>query len=171
MRQRWLRVLFRRRMLTILLLLLQVYFLICLVLGGSQLSRNFSRLLTIVSIIAVLYIVSQKDKGAYKTAWAILILTFPLFGGLMYLLSNAQSSKWRFAKSVLHTQQKAKPLYALPGICYESATKQLPEYYPQIHYLQEYTGFPIYADTETHYLTPGERKLETLLAELEKAEK
>ncbi|WP_242964391.1 PLD nuclease N-terminal domain-containing protein [Eubacterium sp. An3] len=163
MRQRWLRVLFRRRMLTILLLLLQVYFLICLVLGGSQLSRNFSRLLTIVSIIAVLYIVSQKDKGAYKTAWAILILTFPLFGGLMYLLSNAQSSKWRFAKSVLHTQQKAKPLYALPGICYESATKQLPEYYPQIHYLQEYTGFPIYADTETHYLTPGERKLETLL--------
>ena len=32
-------------------------------------------------------------------------------------------------------------------------------------------GFPIYADTETHYLTPGERKLETLLAELEKAEK
>ena len=141
MRQRWLRVLFRRRMLTILLLLLQVYFLICLVLGGSQLSRNFSRLLTIVSIIAVLYIVSQKDKGAYKTAWAILILTFPLFGGLMYLLSNAQSSKWRFAKSVLHTQQKAKPLYALPGICYESATKQLPEYYPQIHYLQEYTGF------------------------------
>ena len=146
MRQRWLRVLFRRRMLTILLLLLQVYFLICLVLGGSQLSRNFSRLLTIVSIIAVLYIVSQKDKGAYKTAWAILILTFPLFGGLMYLLSNAQSSKWRFAKSVLHTQQKAK-----------------------IHYLQEYTGFPIYADTETHYLTPGERKLETLLAELEKA--
>lgn len=171
MRQRWLRVLFRRRMLTILLLLIQVYFLICLVLGGSQLSRNFSRLLTIVSIIAVLYIVSQKDKGAYKTAWAILILTFPLFGGLMYLLSNAQSSKWRFAKSVLHTQQKAKPLYALPGICYESATKQLPEYYPQIHYLQEYTGFPIYADTETHYLTPGERKLETLLAELEKAEK
>ena len=66
MRQRWLRVLFRRRMLTILLLLLQVYFLICLVLGGSQLSRNFSRLLTIVSIIAVLYIVSQKDKGAYQ---------------------------------------------------------------------------------------------------------
>ena len=30
----------------------------------------------------------------------------------------------------------------------------------KIHYLQEYTGFPIYADTETHYLTPGERKLE-----------
>lgn len=58
-----------------------------------------------------------------------------------------------------------------PAFAMKAATKQLPEYYPQIHYLQEYTGFPIYADTETHYLTPGERKLETLLAELEKAEK
>ena len=114
MRQRWLRVLFRRRMLTILLLLLQVYFLICLVLGGSQLSRNFSRLLTIVSIIAVLYIVSQKDKGAYKTAWAILILTFPLFGGLMYLLSNAQSSKWRFCKKCPPYTTKGKTTLCTP---------------------------------------------------------
>jgi len=86
MHQRWLRTLFRRRMLTILLLLLQVYFLVNLVLGGSQLSRNLSRLLTITSIVAVLYIVSRKDKGAYKTAWAILILSFLFFFCLIYLL-------------------------------------------------------------------------------------
>ena len=58
-----------------------------------------------------------------------------------------------------------------PAFAMKAQQNKLPEYYPQIHYLQEYTGFPIYADTETHYLTPGERKLETLLAELEKAEK
>lgn len=119
MHQRWLRTLFRRRILTVLLLLLQVYFLVNLVIGGSQLSRNLSRLLTITSIVAVIYIVSRKDKGAYKTAWAIVILSFPLFGGLMYILFNAQSSKWRFAKSVLHTQQKAKSLYELPGTYYD----------------------------------------------------
>ncbi len=171
MHQRWLRVLFRRRVLTILLLVIQVYFLVTLVIGGSQISQNLSRLLTIISIIAVLYIVSRKDKGAYKTAWAILILTFPLFGGLMYILFNAQSSKWRFQKDVLHTQQKAKPLYDLPGVCYESATEQFPEHCTQIHYLQKYAGFPIYEGTQTQYLTPGERKLEVLLEELEKAEK
>ena len=64
MRQRWLRTLFRRRVLTILLLLLQVWFLVNLVIGGSQLSRRLSRLLTIISIVAVLYIVSKRDKGA-----------------------------------------------------------------------------------------------------------
>lgn len=171
MHQRWLRAVFRRRVITILLLLLQVWFIVNLVIGGSQISQQISRLLTIASIIAVLYIVSKRDKGAYKTAWAILILAIPLFGGLMYLLFTFQSSRWRFTKDAARTQEKAKPLYLLPGKDYEAATKRLPEHRPQIRYLQNNAGFPIYADTETHYLTPGEKKLEVLLTELEKAEK
>ena len=66
MHQRWLWTLFRRRVLTILLLLLQVWFLVNLVIGGSQLSQQISRLLTIVSIVAVLYIeikVLTKQRG------------------------------------------------------------------------------------------------------------
>lgn len=171
MHQRWLRVLFRRRVLTILLLLLQVWFIVSLVINGSQLSQRISRLLTIVSIVAVLYIVSKKDKGAYKTAWAILILSFPLFGGLLYLLFNFQSSTRRFAKDIHNAHCKAAPLYALHGISYTDAIKQLPQHLTQIRYLQNFAGFPVYADTKTQYLTPGERKLEVLLEELEKAEK
>lgn len=171
MNQRWLRALFRRRILTILLLLLQVWFIGNLVIGGSQLSQRLSRLLTTVSIIAVLYIVSKKDKGAYKTAWAILILSFPLFGGLMYLMFNFQSSTRRFSKDILNAQEKAEPLYYLPGNDYQAAINSLPDHLGQIRYLQNFAGFPVYANTKTHYLTPGEKKLEALLAELEKAEK
>lgn len=88
MSKRWLRILFRRRILTILLIALQVWFLGYLIIGGSQFSQRIRRLLTIISIVTVLYIISKKDKGAYKTAWSVLILSFPLFGGLMYLLFN-----------------------------------------------------------------------------------
>jgi len=171
MHKRWLRTLFRRRVLTILLLLLQVWFIVNLVIGGSQISRRLSRLLTIASIVAVLYIVSKRDKGAYKTAWAILILAVPLFGGLMYLLFTFQSARWRFTKDAVYTQKKAEPLYHLPGTDETMAAKALPEYRPQIHYLYRHAGFPVYADTKTKYLSPGERKLEALLTELEKAEK
>lgn len=135
MHQRWLRVLFRRRVLTILLLILQVWFIVSLVINGSQLSQRISQLLTIVSIVAVLYIVSKKDKGAYKTAWAILILAFPLFGGLLYLLFNFQSSTRRFAKDIHNAHRKAAPLYALHGISYTDAIKQLPQHLTQIRYL------------------------------------
>ena len=171
MRPRWLRVLSRRRVWTILLLVLQVWFFVNLIVGGSQLSRRFSGILTVISVVAVLYIVSKKDKGAYKTAWAILILTVPLFGGLLYLLFHLQTSTRRFSKDVLHAQRKAEVEYSAAGDDYAAAAEALPEHLPQIRYLQEYAGFPIYADTETHYLTPGERKLEALLRELRKAER
>jgi len=170
MHQRWLRAVFRRRVLTILLLLVQVGFIVHLVIGGSQLSHRFSRLLTIISIIAVLYIVSKRDKGAYKTAWAILILAFPLFGGLMYLMFNFQTSTRRFAASIQNAQKKAEPLYLLPGNSHDEALGQLPEYQSQIRYLQDFAGFPVYSNTSARYLTPGEQKLEVLLEELEKAE-
>lgn len=171
MRQRWLRKLFHRRVLTIVLLLLQAWFIISLVINGSQFSQRISLLLTVISIAAVLYIVSKKDKGAYKTAWAVLILSFPLFGGLMYLLFNFQSSTRRFTKDIFAVQRKAAPLYSMPGNNSADAMEQMPSHISQIRYLQDFAGFPIYADTNAKYLTPGERKLKVLLAELEKAEK
>ena len=171
MRQKWLRILFRRRMITILLLLIQAWFLISLVIGGSQLSRRFSHLLTVISISAVLYIVSRKDKGAYKTAWSILILSVPLFGGLMYLLFNIQTLNPRFSKKADYVQEKSKTLYRLPGDCIKNAAAQFPEYSAQLRYLEDFAGFPVYTDTEVCYLTPGEKMLETLLEELEKAER
>ena len=45
------------------------------------------------------------------------------------------------------------------------------EHFPQVRYLQNYVGFPVYGNTATKYFSPGEDMLEALLPELEKAEK
>ena len=79
MNRRWFRALFRRRVLIILMLLIQAVFLVYLITSTSRVSQVFSNVLTLVSLLAVLYIVSKKDKGAYKTTWVFLILSFPLF--------------------------------------------------------------------------------------------
>ena len=47
--QKWVRQLFRRRALVIILILIQLVFVLYAIISGSQLSQNFSRLLTIVS--------------------------------------------------------------------------------------------------------------------------
>ena len=162
--------LFNRRLLTIMLLLIQVWFLLDLVIRGSLLSQRISEVLTLASILAVLYIVSKKGKGAYKTAWAILILAFPLFGGLFYLLYCLQTSSRYFSHHIGRVQEKAQPLFALPGTAGEEAAARFPEHQTQIRYLQDYAGFPAYANTSARYLSPGERFWEELLAQLEKAE-
>ncbi|MBQ8401995.1 MAG: cardiolipin synthase, partial [Clostridia bacterium] len=149
----------------------QLIFLIGLILSSSQTYRIINRILTAISIGVTLYIVSKKDKGAFKLAWIMLILVFPLFGGLLYLMFNFQTSTRRFSASIREAEKKAAPLFTLPGDGHAEATELIPDEMPQIDYLQNFAGFPVYTGTTTKYLSPGERKWEALLAELEKAEK
>lgn len=170
MHRKWFRKLFRRRMLIILLLIIQIVVLAVLIIDGSRASQIFSGFLTAASIAAALYILSRKSKGSYKMTWILLILVFPLFGGLLYLLFNLQSSTSRFTKNLQGAHHKAKTLFSLPGDDMQKAAEHLPQYISQMRYLQSFAGFPIYADTTTRYLTPGEQKWEVLLEELEQAQ-
>lgn len=169
-RQKWFRKIFHRRVLVIIMLLIQVSFLAYLILGGSQFSQHFNRLLTIISFFVALYIISKKEKGAFKLTWVFLVLLFPLFGGLMYLLFNFQTSTKHFADRISSIEQRTKKYFAFPQNGYDRAKSDTPEHIPQIRYLQEFAGFPIYTHSSTRYLTPGEKKLEVLKEELEKAE-
>ncbi len=151
MSQRWFRALFRRRVIVILLLVLQVVFWVHLVSSVSQISRLLSKGLTILSLLAALYIVSKKDKGAYKTTWIFLILSLPLFGGLLYLLFSFQNSTRRFAKNIRSVEVKAATLFYLPGDDFSEAEKQLGCLFPQVRYLQDYTGFSIYSSSIKYF--------------------
>lgn len=121
MHQRWFRALFRRRMIMILLLILQVVFLVHLIFSGSQTFRLLSTGLTILSLLVALYIVSKKDKGAYKTMWVFLIMGLPLFGGLLYLLFTFQNSTRHFAKNIHSAEEKGcRALSTAGGWLYRS---------------------------------------------------
>lgn len=169
--QKWFRQIFRRRVLVILMLLIQIAFLAYLILSGSLISQRFSRLLTVISFFVSLYIVSKKEKGAFKLTWIFLTLLFPLFGGLMYLLFNFQTTTKRFSKQIAQIDNRTRHYFHLTSDSYEYAKAHIPEHFPQIRYLQKFAGFPIYRNSSTSYLSPGERKFEILKKELEKAEK
>ncbi|MGN0628895.1 MAG: cardiolipin synthase [Oscillospiraceae bacterium] len=171
MNKRWFRALFRRRVLIILLLLIQAAFLTYLISTGSQLSKFIDAMLKIVSFLAALYIVSKKDKGAYKTAWIFLILTFPLFGGLLYLLIHFQAPARRANRHIKSVREETSPLFFLPKDGYTQAETQTGDLFPQVRYLQKSAGYPIYSDTSTQFYPSGEAMFEALIPELEKAEK
>ncbi len=171
MKQRWFYDIFRWRVLIIILISLQALFFVQLILVGSHASTVFSRVLSALSLFAVLYIVSRKDKGAYKTMWVFLILLLPLFGGLLYLIFSFQTDTRRFRRRISDAERKASPLYLLPGDGYDKAKQVLGHQFPQVRYLQDFMGFPVYSETAAEYFPSGERMFEALLRELEKAER
>ncbi len=87
------------------------------------------------------------------------------------MIFSFQSTIRKYRKRITKIEEKAKPLFNLPGIDYEEALTQMPEHIQQVKYLQNFAGFPIYTDNKTKYLSPGEKKFERLLEELRKAEK
>lgn len=170
MKTSWMRALFRRRLTIILLLLLQMVVLFYTLASSSMTSTVISGVLTLLSMLVCVYIVSKQDKGAYKLTWVFHILLFPVFGGLLYLLFSFQSSGRKLSKAAARTQAKAAGLSTLPHPCYDNALKEAPAHAPQIRYLQDHTGFPIYDHTQTAYFSPGETFFDQLLFELQKAE-
>lgn len=171
LKKKWFRALFRQRFLIILLLALQLAFLLYMLISSSITSTIISRSLTLVSLLVSVYVLTRRDTGAYKSTWIFLILLFPLFGGLFYLLSEFQTSAKRFRKKTAHTEEKSRSLTTLPETGYDKAIEMHPECTRQFRYLQDFAGFPIYDGTKTKYLSPGEIKFEYLVRELEKAEK
>ena len=92
MRKRWFRQLLRRRVFVILLLVLQGLVLIGLISNASSIARWINTAFRLLSILVGLRVVSSRDKPTYKLLWIVLILVFPVFGGLLYLLVTFQSS-------------------------------------------------------------------------------
>lgn len=171
MDNKWFRSLLRRRFAVAILLLLQVVILIYSLVSRSLTSKVLATALGLLSLSVCLYIIAKKDKGAFKLTWVFLIMLFPLFGGLFYLLFRTQLPSKKNSVRYDEINEKAARLMKLPGDCLNEAIKEAPEHGPQINYLQNFVGFPIYSNSSTEYLSPGEKMHQRLLEELEKAEK
>lgn len=167
MKRRWFRKLFLRRAMVILALILQVWLLVDIVMELTRFSPVIRTLHTIASILVAVHIAARKDKGAFKTSWIVLVLVLPLFGGILYVMFNFQTSTRKFQKDIRSAEEKSRDLFSLPG----QVAPLIPECTSLIRYLRDFAGFPIYDRTTAEYLTPGERMLEALLPELEKAER
>lgn len=169
MKKRWFRVLFRRRVLVILALVIQVVVLVRLLTHPTPGTRYLGSALTLVSLLTAIHVVSTRDKGAYKTAWVFLILLFPIFGGLLYGMFHFQRPTRKLAASVRAAEQTGAPLLLQPGTAYPAAREQLGDLFPQVRYLQDSVGYPVYDQTSVRYFSPGETLFQALLPELEKA--
>ena len=80
MGESWFRALIRRRFMIALLLIVQIVFLVYTLFSRSLTSTLLASFLSLLSLAVCLYIISKKDKGAFKLTWVFLIMLFPLFG-------------------------------------------------------------------------------------------
>ena len=101
-----------------------------------------------------------------------MILVFPIFGVFFYILSSIEVSKKQFRKKIKFYEDKASKYIDRDNLINLSKIdNDSKEHITKIRYLQEFASFPLYDNTSTKYLTPGEKKFECLLEELKKAKR
>src|SRR5690554_302160 len=86
--------LFHRVTIVALAILVQLVALMLMIGRFGNYFPQFYVFSTILSIVVVIFIAAGTAKSAYKIAWIIPIVLFPIFGGLFYLvLGNTRTSR------------------------------------------------------------------------------
>jgi cardiolipin synthase len=165
------RAVFRRRVFVILTLLVQIIFIVFLLAGTGMYFHYVNWILNFLSVMVCVHVLNKYGKAAYKLTWIFLIMLFPLFGGIMYILFYLQSNPRRLKRLIEQNEQNSRSAFALPGDRLPALLEAHPDFKPQAHYLQAYAGFPVYASTKTEYFDSGEGFFRRALEELEKAER
>lgn len=159
-----------RVVLVALAILVQLTWLSLSVWTISQYHRLASLFLILASWILSVHIAGKPGNSSFKLSWIILILAVPFVGIILYLFFGRQrlfASAEQRHEQIFEELRKTlvQDTVAEKEIAAENAAVAR-----QVAYIRGKAGYPIYKNTDTHFLPCGEEYFPALLTELEKAE-
>lgn len=169
--QRILRILFNRVTFIVLSILAQILTFVVMIKGFSNYLFIFDFLFMLISILVVVYILNSKSDPAYKIAWIIPIMLFPIFGGLFFLMFGGTGLSGRMKKSMTLIAEKMKECLSQNDKTLQMLSEDNNIAYNQAKYIEKYTMCPVYNNSYTELLPSGESFFESLINELKRAEK
>ena len=160
-------ILFHRSVVVGMSLLAQVVALIVMVsfFSGSQ---GFYWCCIALSVVAAMLILGSSIDPAYKIAWLLLVLPFPVFGGIFYLLIGGGHIPKRITRRMKRIAEQSEENLKADF----KADDLLPlgeDAASQARYLENYAYAPAYTNTETEYFALGDLAFPRMLEELKKA--
>lgn len=123
----------------------------------------------ILSLFLVIWVVNRDENPSYALAWSIVILIFPPFGAIIYLLVGGRKVPKKLREQITDSfkeedlEQDLDIMATLQA--YDLSTHK------QAQHIYNNSKFPLYRNRHAEYLESGEKKFERMLEEIEKAER
>ena len=167
--RKFLKFLSQRIVIVTFLIFLQIMWFVGMFLKVTSYSQYITAAFKILSILVVIYIMNRSDNPSVKLGWIVVILLFPLFGGLLYLtIGGKQPISYLRRKLEPMIEESVRHLKADPEIEQELKEKD-GSTASQIYYLEHQSGFPAYKDSKVDYYPSGEDCFKVMVEELRKA--
>ena len=157
-----------------LFVILQISILVVMFLYFRDKFAYFYAICILISLAATVHVLNNTSSNpAYKIAWLIPLLTFPIFGGLLYLLFGKYRMTQRQKASGHAVQQQIASVSAAsqpPHTVLDALDQASPEAALHARYLFRASGTPPCGHTQTTYYPIGEAMYAAMLKDLETAE-
>lgn len=164
------KLLFNRIFYVAVALLLQLVWVFLFVWELAGYSQYISLAITVLSIVMVLWILNKRINPSYKLGWTMLIMAFPVFGLLLYLLFGHSRIAEEMQKRYTRVQEDSIPyLQSDPRVC-RKIQEEDPSAAVQSEYICRHSVYPVYEHTKAEYFQVGDDMFPVLVKELEQAE-
>ena len=139
----------------------------------TYLFAGFPTLLEIIIRILALFltlgIFSQYRTAAMKIPWIILIMGFPVFGVVLYLLTGLNGTTKKMRRRFESVDEALLPFLNEEKSVRDALCEEDPHLANLSHYLMDYAGFPVYRNTELTFYPETTLALNAQMEALEEA--
>ena len=164
------KILFNRIFYVAFAILVQLGWIFLLFRRMASYSSYFSTGLTVIGILAVLWLVNKEINPSYKLAWTMLILSLPVLGLVLYLIFGqsriARAMQRQFNEMLVQTKE-----YRTEN---PNTRRRLEEADRsagiQSAYIRDASGYPVCDNTSAEYFQVGDDMFPVLVRELERAQ-
>lgn len=131
----------------------------------------YSILLYAFSGIIVIAVINRNDNPAYKVAWITFIMLIPIAGGVLYLIFGKNHTTRQMASVLKKVQQEDLGYLPQNQDLIDRLQEENPHCAAQAKTILSMTHHSVYSNTATEFLSPGEKKFERMLSDLQNAKK
>ena len=159
-----------RSVLVAVSLLTQIAVFVLMISAFSESFTQFYWVCILVSIVSALGIIADSSDPAYKIVWLVLILPFPVFGGMIYLLFGG-SRHPRWLRRAMNAIDQRLLTHLKGDFKAEVLAPAGEDAVAQARYMERWAYCPVYTNTAVDYFPSGEAYHKAMLEQLEQAQR
>jgi len=161
---------FKRVFLVAAILIAQISLLVFFISFASQETFYAYIFFHVISLVVVMFLVSNNENPSYKITWIIAIMLLPVAGGFFYILFGNKRLPDRLLKATSKSIEQTRETMP-PNLCEQNLWDYSPALALQCRYVYNMSGYPAWEDHFSEYYTLGEEMFASMLVELKKAER
>ena len=165
-----LQLLFNRIFYVAVALMLQLAWLLITAWRLAAYSKYISNVISMISILVVLWIVNKKINPSYKLGWTILILCLPVLGVMLYILFGKSRIAQAIQNKYAQVQEESLSYMKQDPDVARSLEESSQSAAVQSRYIHQYSSFPVHTNTTAEYFQVGDDMFPVLVRELEQAQ-